>query len=743
QASEALPQGPAEELLAALWRELLGVPRVGRHDNFFELGGHSLLAMQLIARLRRVFGVELGVRALFAHPVLAEMAALVSGAPPADALVVTPRPERLPLSFGQERLWFLSALEGGASYTTVPLALRLRGALDAAALAQALGAIVERHEALRTLYPMVDGVAVQQVVDAGHLALTREAIGEGDVAARLEGLARHRFDLARDLPVKAALLRLGAEDHVLALVVHHIAFDGWSAGVLVGELAAQYRAALSGGAASLPALSLQYADWALWQRRRGLGDGLAYWRASLAGAPEVLSLPTARPREARRGRGAAMAVRLEGDLTQALRGLCRSEGVTLFMALYAALCVVLWRWSGERDLVVGTAAAGRERAEVEGLIGFFVNTLALRLKVDGAWSVRALLAAARRVALGAYAHQAVPFEQVVEALHPARRLDASPLFQVMLVLQGGAPALPSLAGLAVEGLSVPAVSAPFDLTLSLAEREDGIVGELVYDADLYDAATAARLMAAFAAVLQALVADAGAPLWRLGVLAAEERPRVLGAWNATARALPATSVVGLIAAQAAARPDATAVSLGDTGLSYCALHARADALARRLRGRGIGPERVVGLLLERSVELVVGVVAVLRAGGAFLPLDPGHPEARLRQVLDDAGAALVLTTRALSARLPAGVPALLLDGADAAAPTDDAPFPAPLADQLAYVIYTSGSTGAPKGVAVSARSLLNKVVSLGERFGVTPGFGYALLSSPVFDPAIEQMLVPL
>ncbi|HET7198592.1 MAG TPA: condensation domain-containing protein, partial [Burkholderiales bacterium] len=537
-ASDAPPQGAAEELLAALWRDLLKLPRVGRFDNFFELGGHSLLAMQLMARLRHVFGVELGVRSLFEHPVLSAMAALVSGAPPAEALVVAPRPALLPLSFGQERLWFLAALEAGSSYTTVALALRLSGALDAAALAQALRAMVERHEALRTVYPVVDGVAVQQVAAAARFALEHEEIGEAALAARLEGLARHRFDLAQELPVKAVLLRLGEAAHVLALVVHHIAFDGWSAGVLVRELAAQYRAACAGETASLPPLPLQYADWALWQRRRAPAAGLAYWRRALLGAPEVLALATERPREARRGRGAALSVQLDGALTGRLRGLCRAEGVTLFMALYAALSVVLWRWSGSGDVVVGTAAAGRERAEVEGLIGFFVNTLALRLKLDGSESVRDLLARARAVALGAYAHQEVPFEQVVEALHPSRRLDASPLFQVMLVLQGAAPAVPDLAGLDIEALAVPAVSAPFDLTLSLAEREDGIVGELVYDADLYDPAAAARLVAALARVLAAMAADASQPLWRLDLLSGDERQQVLADWNATARPLP-------------------------------------------------------------------------------------------------------------------------------------------------------------------------------------------------------------
>src|SRR5215472_15936345 len=301
--ASAAPQGAAEELLAALWRDLLPLERVGRHDHFFELGGHSLLAMQLLARLRRVFGVELGVRSLFEHPVLAEMASVVSGAAPADALVVAPRPALVPLSFGQERLWFLAALEAGPSYTTVALALRLKGSLDGAALARALQAIVARHEALRTVYRVVDGVAVQQVAAAARFALAHEEAIEAELAARLEGLARHRFDLTRDLPVRAVLLRLGDDDHVVALVVHHIAFDGWSAGVLVRELAAQYRSALSGETASLPALALQYADWALWQRRRGCAAGLEYWRRA--------------PR-ARRGGGGAFGGRAAGALAGSL-----------------------------------------------------------------------------------------------------------------------------------------------------------------------------------------------------------------------------------------------------------------------------------------------------------------------------------------------------------------------------------------------------------------------------------------
>ncbi|HEV2238517.1 MAG TPA: amino acid adenylation domain-containing protein, partial [Ktedonobacterales bacterium] len=547
-----------------------------------------------------------------------------------------------------------------------------------------------------------------------------------------------------ELPVLALLLHLGADDHVLALAVHHIAFDGWSAGVLVRELEALYRSAVQGESAPLPPLGVQYGDWALWQRARA-SDALGYWREALQDAP-VPSLPTDRPRGVRRGRGSRVGIAVDEGLRRGLRELCRREGVTLFMALHAALLVVLWRWSGERDVVVGTAASGRDREEVEGLIGFFVNTLALRARVEGDLSVSGLLARVRAVALGAYGHQEAPFERVVEALHPERRLDMSPLFSVMLVLQGDTPPPPALPGLAVSAVDVPVVSAPFDLTLSLGETPSGLAGELVYDADLYEAGTASRLASQFVGVLRALASSAGSQaLWRLALLSGEERHRVVEGWNATAEAVSGESVVALFQAQARRAPAAVAVVCGEVSLSYGELEARADRLARRLRALGVGPERVVGLLLERSVALVVGVLGVLKAGAAFLPLDPAAPAARLSLLVADAGAALVVTRAGLAPLLAPGTAALVVD-----APEEmQAPLPAtpraapPLPQQLAYLIYTSGSTGAPKGVMLTHGGLANLALAHGRDCALGPGDRLLQLASPSFDVSVAELAMTL
>ncbi len=743
------PQGAVEELLAALWAELLGRDRVGRHDNFFDLGGHSLLATRLVSRVRGVLGVELALRSVFEHPSLAGLAHMVSGAETAsgEALRAGPRPAALPLSFAQQRLWFLEQLEGGSSYT-VPMALRLTGPLDAAALGVALAGVVARHEALRTTFPVVDGVAAQSVEPAGRFALGLEDVDEAALADRLAALSRRRFDLARELPIAATLLRLGPEHHVLAVVVHHIAFDGWSAAILLQELQALYGAAVEGREAGLAPLAVQYADYALWQRRHHTAArDLEYWRAALAGAPDALSLPTDRPRGVRRGRGASVATHLEGALLAALRDLARREGVTLFMVLQAALSLVLGRWSGQGDILLGTPVANRTRHEIEGLIGFFVNTLVLRTRLDGASSVRGLLSQVRETALGAFAHQDLPFEQLVEELRPVRSLERSPLFQVMLVLQNQAQAAPALAGIGAEVLSLATETAKFELTLSLAETEDGLSGELEYDSDLYDRATAERLLLHLERALRFLSERPEGRLAELSLLSREERRRLTQDWNATAAAVPEATLPDLFAEQAARTPEAVAVSCGGEAVSYGALEARANRLARRLIGLGVGPETVVGLALERSAELVVAMLAVLKAGGCYLPLDAGHPPARLAFLLADAGAALVLTSTALAPRLPEDLPALRLD--EAAPDLSPAPIAAderraPLRpDHLAYIIYTSGSTGTPKGVGISHRSLTNKIITLGRRFGVGPGFGYALLANPVFDPSVEQIAVPL
>ncbi|HTU08782.1 MAG TPA: condensation domain-containing protein, partial [Trebonia sp.] len=596
--------------------------RVGRHDSFFELGGHSLLATRLISRLRAVFGVELALRSVFEQPSLAALAQAVAGASRSEAaaLVAAPRPARLPLSFAQQRLWFLEQLEDGSSYT-VPMALRLEGALDRAALGEALLGVVARHEALRTRFPVVDGVAVQQVEPATRFALIEENVSAADLEARLAGLARHRFDLARELPLRAVLLRLEAERHVLAVVVHHIAFDGWSAALLLEELSALYGAALSGREAALPALALQYADYALWQRRHlSAAADLAYWRAALAGAPEALALPVDGRRGTRRGPAGMVSACFAPELLAALQALCRREGVTLFMVLQAALSVVLSRWSGADDILLGTPVANRTRQEVEGLIGFFVNTLVLRTRLGGDPTVTALLAQLRETALSAYAHQELPFEQLVEELQPVRSLERSPLFQVMLVLQNQRAAAPALAGLQATALALPSGGAKYELSLSLAETAAGLSAALEYDSDLYRAETAARLLAHLERVLGAMAAHPERRVSALSLLSADERHAVIEDWNATAAAVPEATLADLFAAAARRHGGEVAAVCGGESLSYAALDERANRLARRLIGLGVGPERVVGVALERSLELVVALLAVVKAGGCYLAL---------------------------------------------------------------------------------------------------------------------------
>ena len=740
----AAPEGAVEELLAELWRDLLGVARVGRHDNFFDLGGHSLLATRLVSRVRSVLGVALSLRSLFERPTVAGLAGLVSGASRTaeTPLVAAARPAALPLSYAQQRLWFVEQLEGG-SYT-VPLGLRLTGWLDVGALRQALTDVVGRHEALRTVFPVVAGEAEQSIRPASDFVLTEETIAPEALEDRLAALSRHRFDLARELPLKAVLLRLSAEEHVLALVVHHIAFDGWSSSILLRELDALYRRHALGEEVGLPALPVQYADYALWQRAQA-EEGLDYWRDALSGAPEALSLPTDHARGEGRGRAGRLSLHLDGSLVSSLKSLARREGVTLFMVLQAGLSAVLGRWSGGDDIVLGTPVANRPRPEIEGLIGFFVNTLVLRTRLAGDPSVRELLSRVRESALGAYAHQGVPFERLVEALQPVRSLERSPLFQVMLALQNAPSATPSLPGLAVSAVPFGEGAAKYELTLSLAETGEGLAGELEYDASLFAATTASRLLSHLERVLRGMASSPEARVSALPLLSEAEREEIVAHWNETAEPLPAATLPELFVQQALRTPEAVAVSCGGRELSYRALDAWSNRVARRLIGLGVGPERVVGLALDRSVELVVGILAVLKAGGCYLPLDVSHPPARLALMLRDSGASLVLTTEGRRGALPAEVPSLAVDAASEQSPApigDDERRARLRPDHLAYIIYTSGSTGMPKGVTVAHRAVVN--LALGQS-GTARGAGDRVLqlASPGFDVSVAELWMPL
>ncbi|HLL48505.1 MAG TPA: amino acid adenylation domain-containing protein, partial [Longimicrobiaceae bacterium] len=656
------PRTPVEEVLAGTWAEVLGVERVGVHDQFFDLGGHSLLATRAVSWVREVFGVELPLRALFEGPTVAEMAGRVeemrrAGLPTLPAVVPAGRTEAPLLSFAQERLWFLDQLEPGSAFYNLPFALRLRGALDVDALERSLGEIVRRHEALRTVFREQGGTPRQVIAPFGGFGLTvkdlahlpgetREAEVQRELVA--EGTARP-FDLAAGPLFRASLLRLGAEEHVLLLSQHHVVSDGWSMGVLYRELSALYEAYREGRTSPLPELPVQYADYAVWQREQLEGEALErqlrYWRERLAGAPELLELPTDHPRPpVQTYRGATVPVELSPELLERLQALGRSEGATLYMTLLGAFQVLLSKYSGSEDVVVGSPIAGRTRKEVEELIGFFVNTLVLRTDLSGDPSFREVLRRAREVTLGAYENQEVPFERLVAELQPERTLSHAPLFQVLFTLQtagGGGAALP---GLGVSGVQAERASAKFDLSLVLTPTSRGLRGGLTYSTDLFERGTVDRMLGHLVRVLEQVAADADVSLSRLALAGPEERARVVVEWNRTERPFPREACIHqLFQAQARRTPDAVALVWGAEEMTYRELDARANRLAHHLAALGVGPESRVGLRLERSLENVVATLAVLKAGGCCVPVDTSYPAERMELMLADSGARVLLT----------------------------------------------------------------------------------------------------
>jgi amino acid adenylation domain-containing protein len=757
------PRTPTEEVLAGIWGEVLGTERVGVGENFFDLGGHSLLATRVVSRIRQVLAVELPLRGLFEAPTVAGLAERVealrrAGLPVLPPVLPTERGGALPLSFAQERLWFLDRLEPGSAVYNIPVAWRLVGTLHEAALERALGEIVRRHEALRTVFAGADGSPVQVIAPFGGFALPVEdlsGLGEADREAALGRRAgeeaRRAFDLAAGPLFRATLLRLGAGDHVLLLSMHHIVSDGWSMGVLRRELSALYAAYREGRKSPLAELAVQYGDYALWQREHLRDDvlegELAYWRERLADAPALLELPTDHPRPAVQSfRGASERVQLPPEVVARLRALGRQEGATLYMVALGAFQALLCRYSGSEDVVVGSPIAGRGRGEVEELIGFFVNTLVLRTDVSGDPSLRELLGRVREVTLGAYEHQEVPFERLVAELSPDRSLGHSPLFQVAFTLDaqdtGG-----ELAGLSAQGVAAELAVAKFDLSLELVAGSDGVRGKLTYGTDLWEAATMQRLVGHFTRLVEQAGADPDVRISQVMLLDEAEHRQVVEEWNRTSVEYPTGACIHeLVAAQAERTPQALAVVSGQDALTYHELDARADRLARRIAGLGAGPEVRVGICLERSAGLVVAILAVLKAGAAYLPLDPAYPADRLAYMLADSGARVLVTQASHRGFLPVdGVRIVLVDAdaAEDAAEPDVAPRTAVAPESAAYVIYTSGSTGRPKGVLVQHGSLANLLAATREAFGVARGDVMPALASYAFDIWLFETLLPL
>ncbi|MBV9821648.1 MAG: amino acid adenylation domain-containing protein, partial [Actinobacteria bacterium] len=717
--------------------DLLGAAGVGRHDDFFALGGHSLLAARVAARVNQRFGVRLPATAVFGSPTVATLAERVTEllAEPADTspdglppLLPADRTGPLPASFAQQRLWFLSQLEGGSEAYHVLEAFGLDGPLDRAALAGALDALVERHEALRTRLVSVAGEPVQQVDPAGTgFALsTADLTGCADPATQLAALrdaeAAEPFDLARGPLARGRLVTLASDRHVLLLTLHHVLADGWSMDVLARELGALYAALRDGRPDPLPPLTVQYADYAAWQRGWLTGPVAErqreYWRQALAGAPALLELPTDFPRPAEQDfRGGQLAVELDAELTAALHELSRRAGCTLFMTVLAGWALVLGRLSGQAEVVVGTPTANRRRPELDGLIGFFVNTLALRLDLAGEPTGTELLHRVRTGTLAALDHQDLPFEQVVELVNPARSLGHAPLFQVLFAWQNTENAALELPGVDVRPLLPHGAVAKFDLTLSLGEVGTGagsrIVGTLEYAGALFRPETAARIAGYLRQALTELAAAPARPVAELALVDAAESHRLVTDFNDTA--VPVEHRIDeLFAARVAVGPDAVAVECGADRLTYAELDARANRLAHHLRGLGVRPDSRVAVSLPRTLDLIVAQVATLKAGAAYLPLDPGYPAARLSHLLHEAKPAVLLTDRTVpdaADLVPAGTVVLRLDAdsGDWAGAPDSDPQVFRLPDQLAYVIYTSGSTGQPKGVAQTWRSADNMV----------------------------------
>ncbi|QRK05610.1 non-ribosomal peptide synthase/polyketide synthase [Archangium violaceum] len=751
------PRTVMEEVVAGVWAPLLSLGRVGAHDNFFELGGHSLLATQVASRLREVLQLDVPVRLLFESATVAELAQRLESAvgggrgtrPP--PLVPMPSDGELPLSFAQQRLWFIEQFAPGGFAYNLPFVTRLKGKLEVAALERSLTELMRRHEALRTTFAQVDGKPVQRVAAESALALpveSLEALPEGERARelqrRVEEEFRRAFDLEMGPLVRALLLRVTVEEHVLVLVMHHIIGDGWSLGVLVRELAELYEAFSSGAEPALAALPVQYADYALWQREWLKGEvleaQLSWWKGRLAGAPTALELPTDRPRPAVQSfRGATLAVRLPAELSGVIRELNRREGVTPFMTFLAAYQALLARYSGQRDIVVGSPIAGRTQREMEGLIGFFVNTLALRVDATGEVGFRTLLRRVREACLGAYAHQDMPFEQLVNALHPVRDLSRPALFQVMFALQEPSPTL-SLTGVSSEEVTFEAGLAKFELTLFVREGAEGWESQWEYNTDLFDEGTVARMAAHYVRLLESALASPERRIDELPLLTEEERRQLLVEWNQTRTEYPReASVHALFEEQVEHRPAAVAVEYEGKRLTYAELNGRANQVARALRRLGVTVGTRVGLCAGRSVELVVATLGILKAGGAYVPLDPTYPAERLSFMVEDTAVPVVLAQPELVSKLPpVSAKVVELTEASFASESGEDLGQRVAPEALAYVMYTSGSTGRPKGVCIPHRGIVRTVrntnyVRFTERDRVTQ------MSNTAFDASTFEL----
>ncbi|NRN71453.1 Non-ribosomal peptide synthetase, partial [Kibdelosporangium sp. 4NS15] len=733
------PRTPAEQLLCEMFAEVLGLPAVGADDSFFDLGGHSLLATRLILWIRKALGAELAIRSVFDHPTPERLAGVLAGAdnrPALPALTPVERPERLPLSYAQQRLWFLHRLEGGSATYNVPLVMRLTGKLDVAALQAALNDLLARHEALRTVFPATDGEAYQHVLPHATVELRTPAV-KSDVDTQIAGIVRRVFDLETEIPVRAELLATGADEHVLVLVFHHIAADGWSMAPLWRDIGEAYAARLRGAAPDWRPLPVQYADYTLWQRNLPDQEShMDYWRAALADLPERIELPADRPHPTvSTHTGGFFTFAWDTDLSTGLTHLARSCGASPFMVVQAGLVALLTRLGAGTDIPVGTPVAGRIDESLEDLVGFFVNTLVLRVDASGDPSFRDLIAQVREHNLDAYAHQEVPFERLVEELNPSRSLAYHPLFQTMLAWQNAPAAGVSLPGVEAEKIPVGTGTSKFDLWFSLTETARGVDGMAEYNSEILDRSTVESMLARLETLLRAAVAEPDLPIGGIDVLTEDEHDRITAQWVPTD--VPATTIPELFAAQVRRSPDHPALIFEDVELSYAELDALSNRLARLLVSRGVGPESVVALALPRSVHLVTSILAVLKAGAAYLPLDPDYPAERIEFMLADAAPAIVLSDK------PLAYETVALDETDLTEWSSEPVTSTVTPDHPAYVIYTSGSTGRPKGVVVPHKGIVNRLLWMQDEYGLTPDDRVLQKTPSSFDVSVWEFLWPL
>ncbi|MCQ8220753.1 amino acid adenylation domain-containing protein [Burkholderia pseudomallei] len=760
------PQGAKEEALAAIWRELLHVERVSRHDNFFELGGHSLLAVQLVSRLRQALSVEVALGTVFDAPVLSALAERLEAENTAvlPPIPLTPRDGRIALSLAQQRLWFLTQLEGVSEAYHMSGAVRLDGLLNREVLQRALNRIVMRHEALRTCFAREEGEPIQVIQPHADLTVSYHDLREAEQSEqRAKDLSQAHasapFDLSRDLPVRVLLLQLADEAHVVQVVMHHIASDGWSVGVFLQELSALYGSFIAEQGDPLAPLPLQYADYAAWQRRWLASGQLekqgAFWQTNLSGAPTLLELPTDRPRPPKQSHaGASVEVKLGAALSERVKRLSQRHGVTPYMTLLSSWAAVLSRLSGQEEVVIGSPVAGRNRTEVEALIGFFVNTLALRLDLSSEPTVGELLKRTKAQVLSAQAHQDLPFDQVVERVKPPRSTAHPPLFQVMFDWHNTPARALTMPGLTVSVASTETTTSQYDLVLSMQERNGDIVGHLNYATALFDEQTARRYARYWRRLLEGMTAgSANVSVARLPLLDEAEREQVVHEWNATERAYPIRQCIHqLFEAQAARTPNAIAIAIGDERVTYAALNASANRLARHLRALGVVADTRVAVCIERGAPMVIALLAIWKAGGAYVPLDPAYPRERIAYMLRDSAPIAVLTSRAsrdlVASHLPDRAPLVVIDAAacpwDALSGDDLDPNDIELnATHLCYVIYTSGSTGQPKGVMIEHRNLVNYTLDAIRWFGLGPGETVLQQNSLNFDLSLEEIVPAL